>query len=437
MANRPLKLFYSYSHEDEELRNKLEKHLSLLKRRGVVSSWYDRQIEAGNDWAKEIHTNLENAEVILLLVSSDFLASDYCYCKEMDRALERHGKGLAKVIPVILRDCEWQQAPFARLQALPKNAHPVTLWADRDQAFTDVARGIRRTCESLQKSIEEKPGPPSPGNGAESSPPGKPPQQPDRKVEQPPSTPSTSSIYPCTEKHTSQAKIEARVRILKSEPPSGKKPKYGSVRTVNRITANGNPGFIVLMDERTVDLRGWKRVPPEKVSYPWSLVTVSRRLWLKKIKNAKYYEAHCDTTGLEVVMQCRDDFPIVCEAQRGESFVGHNQMKSRKLSIDVSRVPVGREFALNLLYSFWNTEQLDEHWHGARGYKNSVASSFLLVFPKNKPFKSHQRCVSLAERQKPIEFNGGTVLEGEKKDWIFWEICRPKAEHIYRLHWTW
>src|SRR5579871_6055802 len=126
MATRPLNLFYSYSHKDEELRNELENHLSILKRQGVVEFWHDRKIEAGNEWAKEIDANLESADVILLLVSADFLASDYCYCKEMDRALERHKNGLAKVIPVILRPCEWQEAPFSHIQALPQDTRPVT-----------------------------------------------------------------------------------------------------------------------------------------------------------------------------------------------------------------------------------------------------------------------------------------------------------------------
>src|SRR5512135_68983 len=145
----PISLFYSYSHKDEALRDELETHLTLLRRQGVVRGWHDRCIPAGTEWAGQIDQHLEAADVILLLVSADFLASDYCYDKEMKRALERHGAGAARVIPVILRPCDWQSAPFWKLQALPKDGKPVTTWTDRDEAFTDIARGIREAVASL------------------------------------------------------------------------------------------------------------------------------------------------------------------------------------------------------------------------------------------------------------------------------------------------
>ncbi len=143
-------LFFSYSHQDEALRDELAKHLSLLERQGVLSSWHDRQIAPGSEWAGQIDQQLEQAQIILLLVSSDFLASNYCYDIELGRALERHEAGEAVVVPVILRSVDWQGAPFRRLQALPKNGEPVTAWGDRDAAFTDVARGIRRVVMDLQ-----------------------------------------------------------------------------------------------------------------------------------------------------------------------------------------------------------------------------------------------------------------------------------------------
>jgi hypothetical protein len=103
---RPIQLFYSYSHKDEPLRKKLETHLSILKRTGVLSGWHDRRISGGKEWANEIDEHLNTAEVILLLVSADFIASDYCYEKEMTRAMERHELKEARIIPVILRDCD-------------------------------------------------------------------------------------------------------------------------------------------------------------------------------------------------------------------------------------------------------------------------------------------------------------------------------------------
>ena len=146
----PIELFISYSHKDEALREQLGTHLSLLKRQGVIDEWHDRRIGAGQEWAGAIDQHLNRADVIVLLVSADFLASDYCYDLEMTRALERHDAGDACVIPVILRSVDWRGAPFAKLQALPRDAKPVTSWPDRDEAFTDVARGIRQVVEDLR-----------------------------------------------------------------------------------------------------------------------------------------------------------------------------------------------------------------------------------------------------------------------------------------------
>jgi hypothetical protein len=142
-ARHALRVFYSYSHADEQLRQRLEKHLALLRRQGIVIEWHDHKIEAGTEWAGQISDQLEQADVILLLVSADFLASDYCYEIEMKRAVERHAAGHARVIPVILRPCDWHSAVFGKLQALPRNAEPITTWKDEDQGFADVARGLR------------------------------------------------------------------------------------------------------------------------------------------------------------------------------------------------------------------------------------------------------------------------------------------------------
>src|ERR1700686_211738 len=107
----PVEVFYSYAHEDEALRAELEKHLSLLRRQGVISDWHDRHIAPGTDWAQAIDEHLERASVILLLVSADFLASDYCYGIEMQRALQRHQAHEAAVIPILLRPVDCYGAP--------------------------------------------------------------------------------------------------------------------------------------------------------------------------------------------------------------------------------------------------------------------------------------------------------------------------------------
>jgi hypothetical protein len=153
MSAKPAKaieVFYSYSHKDEDLRDELEKHLSILKHQGVIQSWHDRRIGAGREWEGEIDKHLNTAHVILLLISADFLASDYCYEVEMKQAMERHEAGEVCVIPVILRPVDWRGAPFGKLQALPKDAKPVTSWPDLDEAFLNVAQGIRAAAEGIK-----------------------------------------------------------------------------------------------------------------------------------------------------------------------------------------------------------------------------------------------------------------------------------------------
>ena len=148
-ARAPIEIFCSYAHEDEPLCHELEKHLSLLKRQGLISTWYDRQIIPGTDWAQTIDIHLESSSVILLLISSDFMASDYCYGIEMRRALQRHDDNEARVIPILLRPVDWKGVPFEMLQVLPTNTKPITSWRNRDEAFADVTAGIRRAIEDL------------------------------------------------------------------------------------------------------------------------------------------------------------------------------------------------------------------------------------------------------------------------------------------------
>src|ERR1700738_3146302 len=131
VRTKAIEIFYSYAHKDERLRNELDKHLFNMKKQGLITAWYDRDISAGTEWEEEIDTRLNSAQIILLLISSDFLASEYCYSIEMKRALERHDAGEARVIPVLLQPVDWQGAPFKKLQVLPKNAKPVTRWKNR------------------------------------------------------------------------------------------------------------------------------------------------------------------------------------------------------------------------------------------------------------------------------------------------------------------
>lgn len=142
------RIFFSYAYKDEDYRDTLELHLSLLKRQGIVEGWHARKILPGEDFADVIDENLEASNLILMLISPHFIASDYCWEKEMTRALERHEEGTAKVIPIFIRPCDWQTAPFAKIQGLPRNATPVSKWSDEDEAWLNVARGIRAVIDA-------------------------------------------------------------------------------------------------------------------------------------------------------------------------------------------------------------------------------------------------------------------------------------------------
>lgn len=157
-SSKAIELFFSYSHRDEEMRDELEKHLSILKHRGLISAWHDRKIDAGEEWKGEIDEHLNSAQIILLLISADFLASKYCYDIEMKRAMERHESGEARVIPIILRHVLWKGSPFSKLQALPTNAEPIKdgKWRSVDEAFADVAEGLEEAINRLD-IINNKP----------------------------------------------------------------------------------------------------------------------------------------------------------------------------------------------------------------------------------------------------------------------------------------
>jgi hypothetical protein len=147
---KPAKVFCSYSHADEKFRSELEKHLALLSQQDAIHVWHDRRIDPGAEWKKEIDKNLEEADIVLLLVSADFMASQYCTGIEMKRALERQNSGSTRVVPILIRKCDLEGAPFAGLQWLPTGSKPVKNWSDRDEAWTSVAKGIREVVASLE-----------------------------------------------------------------------------------------------------------------------------------------------------------------------------------------------------------------------------------------------------------------------------------------------
>jgi tetratricopeptide (TPR) repeat protein len=155
---KEIKLFYCYAREDKPLRDELEKHLSWLKRRYHLTNWHDREILPGEEWEQAIDRHLNTAHLILLLISPDFMASDYCFGKEMQRALERHKARTCRVVPILLRPTFWEDAPFSSIQLLPTDAVSITIWPNRDLAFHNVVTEINRTIKNLLISLNTKEG---------------------------------------------------------------------------------------------------------------------------------------------------------------------------------------------------------------------------------------------------------------------------------------
>jgi len=143
------RIFVSYAHADEALKSELDKVLKVIKRSGKVDVWQDRQLGAGDDWDQTILAELARANIILLLISVDFNASDFIWDKELALAMQRHEAGMARVVPIILRPCQWTGLPYAKLQALPRNARPVTDYGNRDDAFTEIALELEKLVDRM------------------------------------------------------------------------------------------------------------------------------------------------------------------------------------------------------------------------------------------------------------------------------------------------
>ncbi|MEO6539788.1 MAG: toll/interleukin-1 receptor domain-containing protein [Ferruginibacter sp.] len=144
-----LKIFLSYAHADEAMKTQLDMNLIGLKKNNSIEVWQDKAIMPGDTWDEEIKNALSTADIILLLISVDFNNSKYIWENELNIALERHERKEARVIPVILRTCDWGDMPYAKLQALPTGARPISSFADKDEAYTDVARGIRMVVDFM------------------------------------------------------------------------------------------------------------------------------------------------------------------------------------------------------------------------------------------------------------------------------------------------
>jgi hypothetical protein len=164
-----VKVFFSYSHDDETDRNELEKHLAVLKREGLIETWHDRRILAGAALGNEIDQNLTESNLVLLLVSPDFLESDYCYSKEMQKALEMRSQGIAWVIPIIVEHCDWKHTPLKDLLACPKDGKPISDYPNPNKAFNEIANEIRRVIAEISGKQTKTNKPKSDGSGTSES----------------------------------------------------------------------------------------------------------------------------------------------------------------------------------------------------------------------------------------------------------------------------
>ncbi|HLZ57748.1 MAG TPA: toll/interleukin-1 receptor domain-containing protein [Ktedonosporobacter sp.] len=141
--------FISYAPKDKALRDQLATHLATLRRQGIIRDWYDGDIIAGTERRKEIQQHLNSAQIILLLISADYMASDFCYSQEMQQAIARHQTGQVRVIPILLRSTDYEGAPFAGLQVVPRNDRPVNAWPDKDAAFQEIVKEIKLAIQHL------------------------------------------------------------------------------------------------------------------------------------------------------------------------------------------------------------------------------------------------------------------------------------------------
>lgn len=152
-----IKIFCSYAPQDTQYLKVLLKHLVPLQYEGVIDVWSALDIRPGTEWRREMRRYLEEAQIILLLVSPDFLNSENCYSEEMQRALDRHAYGEAKVIPIILKPVMWEYAPFGKLKALPRNASYVTQSKNLEDAMYEVAKEIQKDVEVYLASVARGP----------------------------------------------------------------------------------------------------------------------------------------------------------------------------------------------------------------------------------------------------------------------------------------
>ena len=236
-----------------------------------------------------------------------------------------------------------------------------------------------------------------------------------------------------------QREIEREVANLRSAPPVVIRSHPPDYQKVDRIDAEDNSAFDILGDDRVVDLRLWKEVPPENLHELQSAVIHTRRVRMRKTKPAQEVRFQSRTSGHELFQSCLSPYPFRVVGQKRDSFVGTDRMKVRQLVVDVSSISEGTEFDLRLAGTYWNSLQTEQElWFGVIGYPHAFKASLLVLFPPDKPYKSYALRVARAVRDQPTSYQGPKLLlTGPGRDWIYWEVPNPEAGFVYRLHWKW
>lgn len=233
--------------------------------------------------------------------------------------------------------------------------------------------------------------------------------------------------------------IERVVSIITSSPPVVIRHHPEGSTEVDRLEPDDLSGIDLLTDERVVDLRLWKDVPPDHLHELYSAVTNTRRVRAKKITAATELKTQARTSGLELFMNCPSPYPSRVNIQRGDTFVGTDRMKARQLVIDIGAVPVDTEFDFRTVSTYWNSLQTEqEQWFGVIGYERSFKVSMLVLFPADKPYKEYSLMVAKTVRDQPMAYDGPKILlSGPHQEWLYWEVPQPQTGYVYRLHWKW
>jgi hypothetical protein len=152
MSSEAIRVFLSHADEDEALRKSIETHLKPFVRKGLITIFDRSRAPVGKERGEQIRAELERAEIILLLVSPSFIASDECSVDDVTIAMERHDAGAALVVPILLKAATWKSEPFGELQPLPRNEIPVIAWKHRDEALNEIAQEFSLLLKELRKN---------------------------------------------------------------------------------------------------------------------------------------------------------------------------------------------------------------------------------------------------------------------------------------------